>query len=114
MRISDWSSDVCSSDLWRSRMPGPGMLLVESFPHKRLNYSVYYTFEGWPANQSLGMLITRRMAERGLNPGGFVANDYALARSEERRVGKECVRTCRSRWSPYDSKKKTEIRQRTQ
>lgn len=64
---------------WRSRMPGPGMLLVESFPHKRLNYSVYYTFEGWPANQSLGMLITRRMAERGLNPGGFVANDYALA-----------------------------------
>ncbi|MBA4165585.1 MAG: DNA ligase-associated DEXH box helicase [Erythrobacter sp.] len=64
---------------WRSMMPGPGMLLVESFPHKRLNYSVYYTFEGWPANQSLGMLITRRMEERGLNPGGFVANDYALA-----------------------------------
>src|SRR3546814_9604541 len=98
MRISDWSSDVCSSDLragwgrfpddvrewlevqdWRSRMPGPGMLLVESFPHKRLCYSVFYTFEGWPANQSLGMLITRRMEECGLQPGGFVANDYALA-----------------------------------
>jgi len=64
---------------WRSRMPGPGMLLVESFPHQRLHYSVYYTFEGWNANQSLGMLITRRMEERGLAPGGFVANDYSLA-----------------------------------
>jgi ATP-dependent Lhr-like helicase len=40
---------------------------------------VFYTFEGWPANQSLGMLITRRMEERGLGPLGFVANDYALA-----------------------------------
>ena len=40
---------------------------------------MFYTFEGWPANQSLGMLITRRMEERGLGPLGFVANDYALA-----------------------------------
>jgi ATP-dependent Lhr-like helicase len=63
---------------WRSQMPGPGMLLVESFPHHRKHYSVYYTFEGWNANQSLGMLITRRMEERGLQPGGFVANDYSL------------------------------------
>ena len=64
---------------WRSAMPGPGTLLVESFPHQRKHYSVYYTFEGWNANQSLGMLITRRMEERGLAPGGFVANDYSLA-----------------------------------
>jgi len=64
---------------WRSKMPGPGMLLVESFPHQRKHYSVYYTFEGWNANQSLGMLITRRMEDRGLQPGGFVANDYSLA-----------------------------------
>jgi len=64
---------------WRSEMPGPGMLLVESFPHHRKHYTVYYTFEGWNANQSLGMLITRRMEERGLQPGGFVANDYSLA-----------------------------------
>lgn len=63
---------------WRSEMPGPGKLLVESFPHEKLHYSVYYTFEGWNANQSLGMLITRRMEERGLQPGGFVANDYSL------------------------------------
>ena len=64
---------------WRSRMPGPGHLLVESFPHHRKHFSVYYTFEGWNANQSLGMLITRRMEERGLSPGGFIANDYSLA-----------------------------------
>ncbi|MBW8785404.1 MAG: DNA ligase-associated DEXH box helicase, partial [Novosphingobium sp.] len=64
---------------WRSRLPGPGDLLVESFPHARHEYTVYYTFEGWNANQSLGMLITRRMEDRGLGPLGFVANDYSLA-----------------------------------
>ncbi|WP_230292497.1 ligase-associated DNA damage response DEXH box helicase [Croceicoccus sp. Ery5] len=64
---------------WRSEMPGPGELLVESFPHEGREYSVFYTFEGWNANQSLGMLITRRMEERGLGPLGFVANDYSLA-----------------------------------
>ena len=63
---------------WRSRLPAPGELLVESFPHGGRAYTVYYTFEGWNANQSLGMLITRRMEEQGLAPMGFVANDYAL------------------------------------
>ncbi len=64
---------------YRSQLPGPGQLLVESFPHHKKHYTAYYTFEGWNANQSLGMLITRRMEERGLMPGGFVANDYCLA-----------------------------------
>ena len=64
---------------WRSRLPGPDTLLVESFPHGGRAYTVYYTFIGWNANQSLGMLITKRMEERGLMPGGFVANDYSLA-----------------------------------
>ena len=64
---------------WRSRLPGPGELLVESFPHGKREYTVYYTFEGWNANQSLGMLLTRRMEDRGLGPLGFVANDYSLA-----------------------------------
>lgn len=64
---------------WRSQMPAPGKLLVESFPHRGLEYTTFYTFEGWNANQSLGMLITRRMEDRGLGPLGFVANDYALA-----------------------------------
>ena len=63
---------------YRSRLPRPGELLVESFPHARKHYTAYYTFEGWNANQSLGMLITRRMEDRGLMPGGFVANDYCL------------------------------------
>ena len=64
---------------WRSRMPGPGELLCETFPHAKREYAVYYTFAGWNANQSLGMLVTRRMEDRGLYPGGFVANDYSLA-----------------------------------
>src|SRR3546814_62033 len=65
----------------RSALPRPGELLVETFPHEGHHYLVCYPFEGWNAHQSLGMLITKR--------------------SEERRVGKECVSTCRSRWSPY-------------
>jgi len=64
---------------WRSLLPGPDNLLVESFPHAGRHYTVYYTFTGWNANQSLGMLITQRMEARGLLPGGFVANDYSLA-----------------------------------
>ncbi len=64
---------------WRSQLPGPGKLLVESFPHAGKHYTVYYTFDGWNANQSLGMLITRRMEQRGLGPLGFVANDYSFA-----------------------------------
>lgn len=63
---------------WRSHLPAPGRLLVESFPHRGLAYTSYYTFEGWNANQSLGMLITRRMNDRGLGPLGFVATDYTL------------------------------------
>lgn len=64
---------------WRSHLPGPDRLLVESFPHAKRHYTVYYTFTGWNANQSLGMLITARMEALGLMPGGFVANDYSLA-----------------------------------
>jgi len=64
---------------YRSHLPAPGRLLVESFPHRGLEYTAYYTFEGWNANQSLGMLLTRRMEDRGLGPLGFVATDYTLA-----------------------------------
>ncbi|MFM6830461.1 MAG: ligase-associated DNA damage response DEXH box helicase [Novosphingobium sp.] len=63
---------------WRSRLPGPGKLLVESFPHSGRHYVVFHTFEGWNANQALGMLVTRRMEDRGLMPLGYVANDYAV------------------------------------
>ena len=64
---------------WRSQLPAPGKLLVESFPHGGHAHTVYHSFAGWPANQSLGMLITRRMEQRGLGPLGFVASDYSLA-----------------------------------
>ncbi|MBX9795988.1 ligase-associated DNA damage response DEXH box helicase [Sphingomonas sp.] len=63
----------------RSRLPQPGQLLVESFPHHGRHHLVAYCFEGWNAHQSLGMLVTRRMETLGLKPIGFVANDYALA-----------------------------------
>jgi len=63
----------------RSVLPRPDQLLVETFPHERLHHMVVYSFEGWNAHQSLGMLLTRRMEERGLKPIGFVSNDYALA-----------------------------------
>src|SRR3546814_9960438 len=64
MRISDWSSDVCSSDLGSLDAIGLGRRLERIAQHHR-------------GRQNRGQ------------------------RSEERRVGKECVSTCRSRWSPY-------------
>jgi ATP-dependent Lhr-like helicase len=63
----------------RSVLPRPDQLLVETFPHEHRHYMVVYSFEGWNAHQSLGMLITRRMESAGLKPLGFVSNDYALA-----------------------------------
>ncbi|HEX4894365.1 MAG TPA: ligase-associated DNA damage response DEXH box helicase, partial [Hyphomicrobiaceae bacterium] len=63
----------------KSTIPEPEQLLVETFEHEKLHYMVAYSFEGWNAHQSLGMLITRRMENQGLKPLGFVANDYALA-----------------------------------
>ncbi len=63
----------------RSALPRPDQLLVETFPREGRNYMVAYSFEGWNAHQSLGMLITRRMETAGLKPLGFVANDYAIA-----------------------------------
>ena len=63
----------------RSVLPQPGQLLIETFPHEGRHDLVCYSFEGWNAHQSLGMLLTRRMESQGLLPLGFVANDYALA-----------------------------------
>ena len=63
----------------RSRLPEPDELLVETFPLEGRHYMVMYSFEGWNAHQSLGMLITKRMETAGLKPLGFVANDYAIA-----------------------------------
>src|SRR3546814_13261214 len=80
MRISDWSSDVCSSDLRAS-----GAYVA---PEKEIIALIAYL-------QHLGKY-------EDLRPAPAVASSQ---RSEERRVGKECVSTCRSRWSPYHLKK---------
>ncbi|MGE5721174.1 MAG: ligase-associated DNA damage response DEXH box helicase, partial [Sphingomonadales bacterium] len=64
---------------YRSVLPRPDQLLVETFPLEGRHYMVAYCFEGWNAHQSLAMLITRRMETAGLKPLGFVSNDYALA-----------------------------------
>ncbi|GGE31458.1 DNA ligase-associated DEXH box helicase [Agaricicola taiwanensis] len=62
----------------RSVLPGHDELLVETFPRAGKHWMVCYPFEGRNAHQTLGMLLTRRMERAGLNPLGFVANDYAL------------------------------------
>ena len=64
---------------WRSRVPLPGQLLVETFPRADKHYLVCYPFEGRLAHQTLGMLLTRRLERARLRPLGFVANEYALA-----------------------------------
>ena len=64
---------------WRSVLPRPGGLLVETFPRGGKWYLVAYCFEGRNAHQTLGMLLTRRMERAGLGPLGFCASDYVLA-----------------------------------
>ncbi len=64
---------------WRSVMPGPDRLLVETFPRRGKEYLVSYCFAGRNAHQTLGMLLTRRMERMGYGPLGFVASDYVIA-----------------------------------
>jgi len=78
-RFPDDVRDWLHVQEYRSTLPAPDQLLVETFPHEHRHYMVAYSFEGWNAHQSLGMLITRRMESAGLRPLGFVSNDYALA-----------------------------------
>jgi ATP-dependent Lhr-like helicase len=60
-----------------SRLPQADRLLVESFPHDGREHLCIYGFAGRNAQQTLGLLLTKRMEEEGLNPLGFVATDYA-------------------------------------
>src|SRR3546814_15756093 len=96
MRISDWSSDVCSSDLVRGRFDpyAVGLVMLGDQEEVRMDNFRRGRF------QYLREIDSRWAVddEHGVRP--------VLARSEERRVGKECVSTCSSRWSPYHSKKK--------
>src|SRR3546814_3012787 len=85
MRISDWSSDVCSSDLLRrADFVDGGVQLVPVGmigDHQRQLQSALF-----------GALLDPQPARCGAG--------HRIGRSEERRVGQECVSTCRSRWSP--------------
>lgn len=62
-----------------SILPGQSHLLIESFPRQKLFYTVCYTFEGRRANQTLGMLLSRRMERLHLHPITFTVTDYGLA-----------------------------------
>ena len=64
---------------YRSVVPQPGQLLVETFPRGSKEYLVCYPFEGRLAHQTLGMLLTRRLERLRMRPLGFLANEYALA-----------------------------------
>src|SRR3546814_13981497 len=98
MRISDWSSDVCSSDLYdQSEMEGPPFAVGTS--EVRDLYAAEWSVELLEAKEVLER--NPRMSERGLTR--FEEHFHWLqrrVRSEERRVGKECVSTFRVRWSP--------------
>ena len=74
-QVRDWL-DI---QKWRSIVPGPRQLLVETFPRAAKYYLVCYPFEGRLAHQTLGMLLTRRLERARCRPLGFVANEYALA-----------------------------------
>src|SRR3546814_19985127 len=99
MRISDWSSDVCSSDLLRT----------VAFPHRSAFIYVEAAAKQGVMDGNVGRELPglyARLARTGLP--GLLQGSHARRpfgwhemRSEERRVGKECVSTCRSRWSPY-------------
>src|SRR3546814_15271210 len=99
MRISDWSSDVCSSDLGGDRSAVTAGTRVIS---DRVKMRV--TAE--PGQGFLDRMIALvEGAERRKTPNEVALTillvGLTIIRSEERRVGKECVSTCRSRWSPY-------------
>src|SRR3546814_11359776 len=97
MRISDWSSDVCSSDLIDARERVGGQILkIEIAAGGGKDLAPVDGGEDirQPADADAGQFIV--IVVRHLN----ARHALERRRSEERRVGKECVSTCRSRWSP--------------
>jgi ATP-dependent Lhr-like helicase len=62
----------------RSRIAGPGEMLLETFPHGQRHFMVCYPFDGRIAHTTLAMLLTRRLDRMGVGPLGFTANDYAV------------------------------------
>src|SRR3546814_13784326 len=109
MRISDWSSDVCSSDLlallyWFSVLDRFIIGLMVD-PIKRdlgltdLQFGILHG-SAFAITFSVVGLLAGALADR-YNRRWVIYAGVTIWRSEERRVGEECVSTCRSRWSPY-------------
>src|SRR3546814_14435225 len=96
MRISDWSSDVCSSDL------DPALQQLATIVRGADTSRLELTPQS-PGLYALSLGLSKTFADdHEMLAHGLVMYDALYAwRSEERRVGKECVSTCRSRWSPY-------------
>src|SRR3546814_17416969 len=98
MRISDWSSDVCSSDLTQRTQDYRVAVDCEKpygfFPVAAMGY--LNTSNSASSRRIFDIDTSTAMA--GI---GYSKASLGEIRSEERRVGKECVSTCRSRWSPY-------------
>src|SRR3546814_13252242 len=110
MRISDWSSDVCSSDLGGAILEERGLewFNPDAFSRERVAQGIgkdEADAEAWAYGKSRleGAIAGGTDFAFETTLGG---NTITALRSEERRVGKECVSTCRYRWSPYHSKKK--------
>src|SRR3546814_18087933 len=117
MRISDWSSDVCSSDLVGVDPPARFDIGFASNEQSlRVVASIVAGGELTPDGERVITVIALAILLEDTGLSGCVRRaaigfrdfegDFALAqriedRSAERRVGKECVSTCRSRWSPY-------------
>ena len=73
-QVKDW----LSTQSWASAIPRADQILIETFPRAEKHYLVCYPFEGRLAQQTLGMLLTRRLERWGAKPLGFVASEYAL------------------------------------
>src|SRR3546814_1464557 len=105
MRISDWSSDVCSSDLLivpnsfagKGEAPSPRAPEIPE-THRRFAADVLARHGVDTGDLDSAMAARQNFGDNMREEGA--AGLLAVARSDERRVGKECVSTCRSRWSP--------------
>ncbi len=74
-QVCDWLAKQAEV----ATIPAPDALLVETFPHTDRNFLVCYPFDGWPAHQTLGILLTKRLERLGKQPIGYVPTEYALS-----------------------------------
>src|SRR3546814_16226675 len=99
MRISDWSSDVCSSDLWVVLVTGGARGITAEIVEELVRPGMRLVLLGRTAAPAAETADTQAFADAAQLKSGLLKQALAR-RAEARRVGKECVSTCRSRWSP--------------